>query len=78
VELASDADLFFCEATFRQHDEVQARRTQHLTTRACGEIAAAASVHRLVPFHFSKRYTRGVLPVYDEIQAATVRICMRR
>lgn len=70
VELASDADLFFCEATFRQHDAVQASRTQHLTTRACGEIAAAASVHRLVPFHFSKRYTREVLPVYDEIRAA--------
>ena len=70
VEFASDADLFFCESTFRQHDEAQARRTQHLTTRACGEIAAAASVRRLVPFHFSKRYTRGVLPVYDEIRAA--------
>ena len=68
VEFASDADLFFCEATFRQQDEAQAYRTQHLTTRACGEIAAAAGVHRLVPFHFSKRYTRDVLPVYDEIE----------
>src|SRR5690606_27234941 len=51
--LARDADVMFCESTFRVADADRAARTGHLTTRACGEIAAAANVARLVPFHFS-------------------------
>jgi ribonuclease BN (tRNA processing enzyme) len=42
-----------------------------LTTRACGEIAAAADVARLVPFHFSRRYQHDPQQIYQEID----RVC---
>ncbi|MGK7908506.1 MAG: Clp1/GlmU family protein [Synechococcus sp.] len=67
---ARDAQLLFLEASFVEADRVQAARTQHLTTLACGEIAAAANVERLVPFHFSKRYQQKPELVYGEIRAA--------
>jgi len=67
---ARGADALICEATFLAADADQARRTQHLTARACGEIAAAAGVGRLVPFHFSKRYDGAPRLVYAEVGAA--------
>ena len=70
VALAQGAHTLFCEATFREVDVEQAVRTAHLTTRACGEIAAAAGVARLVPFHFSRRYEQDPALVYEEIAAA--------
>ncbi|MDT8386502.1 MAG: Clp1/GlmU family protein, partial [Thiogranum sp.] len=44
IELAQQAHTLFCESTFAEADAEQARRTGHLTTRACAEIAAAAGV----------------------------------
>ena len=73
---ARDAQLLFLEASFAEADREQATRTQHLTTRACGEIAAAAKVERLVPFHFSKRYQQQPELVYAEIRAACGDIAM--
>ncbi|HXV60183.1 MAG TPA: MBL fold metallo-hydrolase, partial [Vicinamibacteria bacterium] len=70
VAFARGARFFFCEASFLERDAHLARATRHLTARACGEIAAAASVERLVPFHFSKRYEREPALVYQEIRAA--------
>jgi ribonuclease Z len=67
VELARGAHTLFCESTFRQGDAGQAARTAHLTTRACAEIAEAAGVARLVPFHFSRRYEKDPASVYAEI-----------
>lgn len=69
-QLAAGADLFFCEATFCSADLNQAEETRHLTASACAEIAIAAEVERLVPFHFSKRYTDRVADVYAELRAA--------
>ena len=66
--LAQGADAFVCEAPFLQADLEQARNTQHLTARACGEIAAQAGVKRLVPFHFSRRYKKDAGAVYREIE----------
>ncbi|HEX9627974.1 MAG TPA: MBL fold metallo-hydrolase [Acidiferrobacterales bacterium] len=68
--LAHGAHTLFCEAVFLDADAAQARRTGHLTARACGEIAAAAGVERLVPFHFSRRYQDDPRPVYDVVRAA--------
>jgi ribonuclease BN (tRNA processing enzyme) len=48
IEFARHAHTLFCEATFVEADVEQAVRTSHLTTRACGEIATAAEVARLV------------------------------
>ncbi|MDJ0805605.1 MAG: Clp1/GlmU family protein [Gammaproteobacteria bacterium] len=67
--LAQGAHTLFCEATFLQQDELQARRTGHLTTLACGEIANQSRVAHLIPFHFSRRYEDDPWRVYQEIAA---------
>lgn len=69
LELARDARHLICEAAFRQCDRHRARASGHLTTRACAEIARAARVQRLTPFHFSKRYEDAPREVYAEIRA---------
>jgi ribonuclease Z len=68
TELAKGAHTFFCEATFTQKELEQASRTGHLTAQACGEIATAAGVTRLMPFHFSHRYDDDPQPIYEEIE----------
>ncbi len=70
IALAHGAHTLFCESTFREADADHAARTAHLTTRACAEIAEAAGVARLVPFHFSRRYEKDPATVYAEIAAA--------
>ncbi|MEW5757565.1 MAG: Clp1/GlmU family protein [Pseudomonadota bacterium] len=75
---ARHAHTFFCEACFIESHAEQAARTGHLTTRACGEIATAAEVVRLVPFHFSRRYADAPQRVYDEIAAVCPRLILPR
>lgn len=67
VALAAGAHCLFCEASFLERDRAQAERTGHLTARACGEIASAAGVRFLIPFHFSRRYEAEPWRVYEEI-----------
>ncbi|WP_187774720.1 MBL fold metallo-hydrolase [Billgrantia pellis] len=69
LALAQGAEVLLCEASFREDQIEQARRTGHLTARACGEIAAAADVGRLVPFHFSRRHAEDAHALYAEIRA---------
>lgn len=73
---ARRAHTFFCEATFSEADAGQARRTGHLTARACGEIATAADVQRLIPFHFSRRYEKAPEILYRELTAACSRVVL--
>jgi ribonuclease BN (tRNA processing enzyme) len=73
VKLAAGAHTLFCEAAFMMADSEQARHTQHLTTAACAEIANAAEVTHLMPFHFSKRYIKRAAEVYEELRG----ICER-
>jgi len=54
--LSRNADLLFIEAAFADVDATLAAGRAHLTTRAAGEIARAARVRRIEPFHFSPRY----------------------
>jgi ribonuclease Z len=68
--LARGAHTLFCEAAFAEADADQARNTGHLTARACGEIARAAAVEQLVPFHFSRRYESDPERIYGEVLAA--------
>lgn len=70
TELAAGAHTMFCEATFCDSESEKAARSGHLTARACGEIASAAGVGRLIPFHFSRRYEADPARVYDEVAAA--------
>ena len=74
IALAHKADFLFCEASFLEADSQQARRTGHLTTLACGEIANEADVKQLVPFHFSKRYEKQPEAVYREISQVCSRV----
>jgi ribonuclease BN (tRNA processing enzyme) len=69
VALAAGAHTLFCESSFRAKDRAQAERTGHLTAPACGEIASAAGVRYLVPFHFSRRYEDDPWQVYGEVAA---------
>ncbi|NOQ45250.1 MAG: hypothetical protein GQ559_01015 [Desulfobulbaceae bacterium] len=72
--LARDAHTFFCEAAFIEAHRDYAERTGHLTARACGEIANAAGVKYLVPFHLSRRYESAPGRIYDEVRAACSRV----
>ncbi len=72
-ELARNAHTFFCEACFLEADGDLAKRTGHLTARACAEIAEAAGVARLVPFHFSRRYADAPERIYRELRAVCPR-----
>jgi ribonuclease Z len=70
ANLARDADTLFLEARFAAADKEQANERAHLTTRACGEIARAAAVRRLEPFHFSPRYEGEEARMLSEVEAA--------
>jgi ribonuclease Z len=56
VELAEQADLLLCEATFLSEDASLALAYGHMTARQAGELAGDAHVRRLVLTHFSQRY----------------------
>jgi len=70
IGLARYAHTLFCEVAFAEAEADNALRNGHLTTRACGEIATQAGVARLVPFHFSRRYMKDPLQIYDELKTA--------
>jgi len=72
--LAAGAHTLFCEASFAQSEAERAFAHGHLTTRACGEIAAGAGVRQLAPFHFSRRYEPDAAPLYEEIASAFTRV----
>mgnify|MGYP001212015702 FL=1 len=74
IRLAENAYALFCESSFAEADTDQATRTGHLTTRACAELASAAKVERLVPFHFSHRYRDDPMPMYAEVEARFPRV----
>lgn len=74
VMLARGAHIFFCEAAFIEADRIYAERSGHLTAYACGEIAHAAGVEQLAPFHFSRRYDENLLQIYDEIRSSCQRV----
>jgi len=56
VSLARDADYLFIESTFLHEEAERAAEKCHLTARQAGEMARAAGVRGVVPFHFSAKY----------------------
>jgi len=76
LDLARHAHTLFLEATFTEADREHAQANGHLTARACGEIASAAGVARLVPFHLSRRYAADPRQLFDELQAACPRVLL--
>ena len=63
-------DLLFIEAVFLDEDREHAERKAHLTARAAGEIARAASVRAAIPFHFSPRYLGREADLRHEFERA--------
>jgi hypothetical protein len=66
-----------CQGGPRLSDFAQGRRGQrlaaeraHLTTASAGEIARAARVKRVEPFHFSRRYEGDEERLLREVAAA--------
>ena len=51
-------------------DRDLARQTHHLTARAAGEIARAARVRQVIPFHHSARYGGDTETLRAEVLAA--------
>jgi len=56
-DLAAGSDYLFIETMFLQKDEERAREKYHLTARQAGTLAREAGVVRVIPFHFSAKYT---------------------
>jgi len=69
IGLAAGADLLFIDAAFARADAARAAERAHLTTVAAGEIARAAGVRRVEPFHFSPRYAGEESRLLDEVEA---------
>ena len=70
IGLARGADILFIEAPFAAAHAALALDRQHLTTTAAGEIARAAGVRRVEPFHFSPRYQGQAARLLAEVAAA--------
>lgn len=70
VELARGADELFIESVFLDEDAEHAREKAHLTARQAGGLARAAGVRRVIPFHFSPRYTEREAELRAELENA--------
>jgi ribonuclease Z len=70
VALVEGADILFIEAVFARADAGLAHARAHLTTTAAGEIARAAGVRRVEPFHISARYAGEEERMLDEVKVA--------
>jgi len=53
---AGNADILYCEASYKNEELEIARRNMHLTEGQAEEIAGLANVRELVKFHRSERY----------------------
>ena len=70
IALVAGADILFIESAFAAADAALAAERAHLTTQAAGEIARAAGVTRVEPFHFSARYEGEDARMLAEVDAA--------
>ena len=77
VELARDADVFYCEAPYLDQDAEKARERHHLTARQAGLLARKAGARELVVFHFSPRYTGQGEAIYQEAREEFLEVQQR-
>ncbi|MGI8617968.1 MAG: ribonuclease Z [Gemmatimonadaceae bacterium] len=69
IAAAANADLLVHEATFSDEEAARAAETGHSTAREAAEVAAKASVKKLLLTHFSARYTRDATELEKEARA---------
>ncbi len=70
IELASEADTLFIEATFTRDEADRAADRRHLTTEQAGHLARAANARQVVPFHFSPRHNGDEARLVREVDEA--------
>ena len=59
VTLTRGSDLLFIEAAFLDKDRKRARDKCHLTAAQAGRLARQAGAKRMIPIHFSPKYSRN-------------------
>jgi len=59
VTLTRGSDLLFIEAAFLDKDRKRARDKCHLTAVQAGRLARKAGVKRMIPIHYSPKYSRN-------------------
>ncbi len=69
LNLCMGADLMYCEATFPEKDKEKAAAASHLTGGQAGALARTAQVGRLIPFHFSRRYTDNPSIILEDVES---------
>lgn len=70
VALAAGADYLFIESTFLEAEAVRAAERKHLTAFQAGSLARQAGAVRVIPFHFSPKYTGQEELLRSEVEGA--------
>ncbi len=70
IRFAMNADILFCEGSFRAQDRAKAEERGHLTAEQAGVIARQARVKALQIYHFSPRYENCPGELYQEAEKA--------
>ena len=78
ITFAKGSDQIYIEAAFLETDAHIAAQKYHLTAKQAGEIAGLAGAKKIIPFHFSPRYSNEAhrleteaLTAFNEIQNET-------
>jgi ribonuclease Z len=70
ISFAMNADMLFCEGSFRTQDRAKAEERGHLTAEQAGAIARQARAKALQIYHFSPRYENCPELLYKEAERA--------
>jgi len=70
IRFAMNADILFCEGSFRGQDRAKAEERGHLTAEQAGVIARQARVKALQIYHFSPRYENCPEALFQEAERA--------
>ena len=72
ISLATGSDYLFIEASFPHEEVERAALKCHLTTTQAGALAHRAGAVRVIPFHFSPKYTGMEEMLEWEVKAASI------